>query len=166
MPIAPAWRRVAGAVSLVFVLLPALAAPDGAPDVDETRRLHALFDRHWEESAQRFPEWATYRGDRRFDDRFSDVSAAGIADTDAWNRRLLADAQAIRRDMLAPTDRVSLDLFIDVQQRQVAMQAFDGFRRQTLGSLFGFQSQLAGLLRLMPASTPARGEQVLARLAA
>ena len=42
--------------------LPAAAQPQ--PDAAATRQLHALFERYWEESAQRFPEWATWRGDQ------------------------------------------------------------------------------------------------------
>lgn len=143
---------------------PLLAA--AAPDPAETRRLHALFERSWDESARLIPEWATFRGDRRYDDRFSDASPAGIAELEAWGRRSLAEARTIRRDALAPVDRVSLDLFIERGERQEAMQAFEGYRRQSIGSSFGFQSRLAGLLRAMVIDSPARAEQVLARMKA
>lgn len=146
------------------LLAPALAA--AAPDAAETHRLHALFERSWDESARLFPEWATFRGDRRYDDRFSDASPAGIAAVDEWGRRNLAEARAIRRDALAPVDRVSLDMFIERGERQEAMRAFEGHRRQSIGSSFGFQSRMAGLLRAMAIDSPQRAEQVLARMAA
>jgi uncharacterized protein (DUF885 family) len=135
------------------------------PDAAETRKLHAMFDRMWDESARIFPEWASFRGDRRYDDRFGDASPAGRAATDAWIRQWAGEARAIRREVLAPADRVSLDLFIDSAERQAAMLAFDGHRRLTLGSLWGFQTLLAGLLRSVPSGTPAQSEAALARLA-
>jgi uncharacterized protein (DUF885 family) len=152
-----------------LLLLAALLTPwaaCAAADPAETRRLHALFERSWDESARLFPEWATFRGDRRFDDRFSDASPEGIAAQDAWGRRQLAEARTIRRDALAATDRISLDLFIERGERQEAMRAFEGHRRQSISSLFGFQVRLAELLRAMAIDSPQRAEQVLARLAA
>ena len=143
-----------------------LVQAHAAPDPDETRRLHELFDRRWEETARYAPEWATYRGDHRYDDRFSDASPEGIAAQDAALARTLAEARAIRRDRLAPVDQVSLDLFIDGAERFQAISAFDGYRRQSISSSFGFQTRLAGLLRAMPAETPQRAAQVLARMAA
>jgi uncharacterized protein (DUF885 family) len=61
---------------------------------------------------------------------------------------------------------VSLDLFIDQAERFEALLAFDGYRRQTISSSFGFQSRFADLMRIQTAETPQRAEQVLARMAA
>jgi len=157
----PLTALTAGLV-LALCLVPARAEPDA----EETRRLHELFDRRWEETARLAPEWATFRGDRRYDDRLSDASPAGIAAQDDALRRSLAEARAIRRERLGPVDRVSLDLFIDNAERFQAINAFEGWRRQSISSSFGFQSRFAGLLRAMPIETPQQAEQVLARMAA
>jgi len=149
-----------------FVLAVSVVAAHAAPDPGETRRLHELFDRRWEETARDAPEWATFRGDHRYDDRLGDASPAGIAARDAALERTLAEARAIRRDRLAPVDQVSLDLFIDGAERFRAINSFDGYRRQSISSTFGFQTRFAGLLRAMPAETPQRAGQVLARMAA
>jgi uncharacterized protein (DUF885 family) len=153
------------------ILLPLLAATGllpaaAAPDPDETRRLHALFERSWDESARFFPEWATFRGDRRFDDRWSDASPAGRAAADDWGRRGLEEARGIRRDRLSATDQVSLDMFVERGEREAAKRRFEGWRAQSINSAFGFQNRLAGILRAMPVDSSARAEQVLARLAA
>ncbi|MBP6251551.1 MAG: DUF885 domain-containing protein [Rubrivivax sp.] len=160
--------------TLTLALALAAASPltAAAPATDptgagaESTRLHLLFERSWDDSARRSPEWATFRGDRRFDHRFSDASPEAAAAADAAVHAELAAARAIRREQLPPADQLSLDLFVDRAERQVAMMAFDGWRRQSISSAFGFQSRLAGLLQAMPIDTPARGEQVLARLAA
>ncbi len=147
---------------LALALAPAQAQSDGA----EARRLHELFGRWWEESAKQAPEWSTIRGDRRYDDRLSDASPDAIAAQEEGLRRFLAEARAISRDSLSSVDRVSLDLFIDQCERFLALFAFDGFRRQSISSSFGFQSRFAGLMRMQTADTVQRAEQVLARMAA
>ena len=137
-----------------------------AGDVTPTRRLHSLFERHWEDSARRFPEWATWRGDHRFGDRLSDASPAARAANDTWTREMLQEAVAVPGDTLSTTDRVSRDLFIHNLEEQVRLQAHAGWRSRSLVSQWGFQSRLAGLLQASPVSTAAEVRQMLARLAA
>jgi len=144
---------------------PVSSAPDSV-SAEEARRAQALFARYWEESAQRFPEWATWRGDHRFDDRLRDASPAAEAADEAWTDGLLAEARRLDARRLPPQDQVSLALFIDGIERDLTMRAYPGFRHQSLSSLWGFQSMLAGLLRAMPAESAARAEQALARMAA
>lgn len=153
---------LAAGLALALSLAPARAAPDA----EETRRLRELFERRWEELARLEPEWSTFRGDRRYDDRLSDASPSGIAARDEALRNTLTEARSIRRDRLGPADQVSLDLFIDNGERIQAIDAFEGWRRQSISSSFGFQSQFADLLREMPVDSPQRAEHVLARMAA
>ena len=155
----------ATAVSLVLPALPARAA-DATPDAQEAAALQALFDRQWDWAARSFPEFGSYRGDHRFGDRLSDASPEAIAERDRQVTAFLAEARVMRRDRLAPTDRVSLDLFIDAQQRQAEIAAFPAAHGMTLRALGGPQNQLAELLQLMPVQTVAQVEQMLARLAA
>ena len=164
-----ACRALVGCTATVLSLLavPAAAADTAAdPDSQQTKALHALFDRHWDWSARSFPEFASYRGDHRFGDRLSDLSAIAIAQRDAEVARFLADARAVQRHKLGPTDRVSLDIFIDAQQRQVESAAFPAARGMTLRALGGPQSQFAELLQIMPTARTEQVEQMLARLAA
>lgn len=154
----PLWRCLA-LLAWVVLSIDAFAAPD----VAETVRAHALFDRYWQESAERFPEWATWRGDHRFDDRFNDASESGEASNDAWTLGLLNAAREVQRDALGPTDQISLDLFIHDRADEVAMQRFVGYRHMAFGSSWGFQSLLPELLRAMVVRDPARAEQALLR---
>jgi uncharacterized protein (DUF885 family) len=155
---------LAGSMALAAAMLPVAAQP--LPGAAETQRLHALFERHWDESARRFPEWATWRGDHRFGDRFTDASAAGRATQDAWTRELLREAEAVPPQNLSATDRVSRELFIHDMAQQVRLQAYPGWRSRSLVSQWGFQSRLAGLLQASPVSSATEGRQMLARLAA
>ncbi|MBI5276560.1 MAG: DUF885 domain-containing protein [Burkholderiales bacterium] len=153
---------MAAAVSWGFT--PAYAQP--AADHEETNKLHALFDRHWEDVAQRFPEWSTWKGDHRFNDRLADESKEA---TDAWDAqvvRYLAEARAIRRDRLGQTDRVSLDLFAYQMGRRVEEQAAPGYRTLMLGAMGGLQSEFADLMFGVPVGSASDFEQLLKRMAA
>jgi uncharacterized protein (DUF885 family) len=128
--------------------------------------LHALFDEAWEAEARAAPEWASLRGDLRFNDKLADRSEAGLAARDAFARDMLARARAVDASTLSDTDRVSLALFVHRYQQEVAMQAHAGWRTLTLGTLGGAQSALAGLARSVPVHNEAQVRQWLARLAA
>lgn len=149
---------------------PKSPAKTAAPAVDraaqERQALHALFDAAWDAEAAAAPEWATLRGDLRFNDKLADRSAAGLAARDALARDLLARAQQIDGTLLNETDRVSLVLFLYRYQEEVAMQAFAGWRTLTLGTISGAHSALAGLARNVPVGNETQVKQWLARLAA
>jgi uncharacterized protein (DUF885 family) len=156
---------LATAPLLAWPLMP-LTPLHAAQPTRAARALHALFDEQWEASARMAPEWATMRGDHRYGDRLSDQSPQAIAERDAAVKRWLARAEAIPVAGLSATDRISREVFIHTQRRDVELQAFDGFRRQSLRPGFGFQSAFAGLLRNSPVDQPSRVEQILARMAA
>jgi uncharacterized protein (DUF885 family) len=154
--------------ALAAALLAAGPAPaqPAAADPAETKKLHALFERQWEDSAVRFPEFGTFRGDTRFNDRLSDVSPAAIAERERASDAFLAEARAIDREKLSPTDRVSLDMFIDGQLRQAALRPYPAYALMNLRTLGGPQNQFGDLLQQMPTQTQAQYGQMLARMAA
>ena len=160
--------RIARSMALAALLSAAVVAaqPLPPPDATEARKLQSLFERQWEYLRQTFPEWATFRGDHRLGDRLTDVSPAARAAQDAATQRWLDEARTIDRGKLAPTDRVSLDLFIADHERRVALIPFAGYRSLSIGALHGLQSGLAELLSVTPMDSRVQAEQLLARLAA
>ncbi|MEO5672800.1 MAG: DUF885 domain-containing protein [Ramlibacter sp.] len=150
----------------LFGLLLSSGALAAEGDPQETAALQSLFERQWEDSARRYPEGSTYRGDLRYNDKLTDESAEAIAAADAQVRRWLDEAKAIRRERLAATDRLSLELFIGNLERRVADQAFPGYRSLMMGALGGTQTEFAELLQFAPVRTAKQVEQLLARMAA
>jgi uncharacterized protein (DUF885 family) len=73
--------------------------------------LHALFDREWEWELTEDPLWASYLGDRRWNDRWPDISSQAIDARQAHRQAVLKDLAAIPREQLSPADRVNYDLF-------------------------------------------------------
>jgi len=159
------WPAALLAAWLVALTLGTAQAATPA-DAAQTQRLHALFERHWQATLRSHPERATHLGDHRYGDRLSDHSPQARAARDEEVRRTLTQAQAIRRDALSPTDRVSYDVFVHGLAQEVRMQAFEGFRSLSLGSSGGFHASFSGLLRQSPAERTEQVEQILARMAA
>ena len=105
------------------LLAAALAAPVSAM-ADATADLYALFEREWERDLADDPLLATYRGDRRYDDRWPDISpAAGQART-AADAGVLRTLDAIPREALSPADRLNYDLFRRRYEERVAAAPF------------------------------------------
>jgi uncharacterized protein (DUF885 family) len=145
----------------------ALPATHASPaESADARRLHTLFDEAWEDNMRRRPDWATFVGDNRYGDRLEDASPEAEAAGFAAQRRQLAAAQAVPREALSAKDRTSLDIFIHQLQDDLAFEPLVGFRRMSLGALFGFQSEFAELLNASPVTKAAEVEQMLLRLAA
>jgi uncharacterized protein (DUF885 family) len=73
--------------------------------------LHALFNDDWQWRMREFPEFATLLGDRRYDDRLTDLSEAAIEARKVYARELLERVRRIDRGQLDATDALSYDLF-------------------------------------------------------
>ncbi len=109
-----------------LVLVAALASVTHAQNTVETNSagvaLHALFDREWEWELAQDPLWASYLGDRRWNDRWEDISPSALAARLAHRESVLKDLSAIPRDRLSAIDRLNYDLFR--HQYQMAVEGF------------------------------------------
>ena len=141
--------------------------PVADPAGSQVPRAQALFEAYWEEVARQYPEGATYRGDHRYGDRFTDRSPDGIAANDRYWQSLLRSLEAIDRTALDKQTRLSLKILRGTAADQVALQAFAGLRSMTVNaSPFPFQTSFASLLRSSPVASAEQVEQMLARMTA
>ena len=162
----PILHPLVACVACAVITVAAQAAEPEAPATPEARALHALFDRSWQAVAERFPEFGTYRGDYRYNDRLTDASPQATAADYARLRREVAEARAIAPERLSALDRVSRDMFIRGSESRLAMEPFEGFRNMGIGALGGVQTNLSGLLQVVPTARVEQVEQLLKRLAA
>jgi uncharacterized protein (DUF885 family) len=91
------FRTLAAAAALLVVFV----APVWAQSSDAARTLHQLFDEEWERGLRENPVNASYQGDKRYNDRWSDASLAAIEASQAADRDALQRIRAIDRCALA-----------------------------------------------------------------
>ncbi|TXI46361.1 MAG: DUF885 domain-containing protein [Lysobacter sp.] len=95
-----------------------------AKRADEGARLRAFFDAEWERNLREHPESASFEGDRRFNDRWTDLSFEAIERRQAADRDALAALQRFDREQLDAADRLNYDTFLWLQKKAVERQRF------------------------------------------
>ncbi len=82
-----------------------------AQDASTSKALHELFDREWEYQMEQSPTRASQLGDRRWNDRWPDVSLESIRKDHDHDRATLEQLAKIDRSKLSPQDQLNYDLF-------------------------------------------------------
>ncbi|HVI57713.1 MAG TPA: DUF885 domain-containing protein [Luteimonas sp.] len=156
--------------ALIAAAVPATAAhavetpPPATPDAATRQKLDAFFAAEWERGLRESPENATYNGDNRFNDRWSDRSLAAIHRREAEDRAALEQLHGIDRDALAAADRLNYDTFEWELQHAIAAQRFRGYL-QPISHQGGVQTA-DGIAEIMPFATARDYRDWLARMAA
>ncbi|MDQ3180094.1 MAG: DUF885 domain-containing protein [Acidobacteriota bacterium] len=76
-----------------------------------TKQLYALFDAEWELSLRENPTFASFLGDKRYNDRWDDASLAAMERRYHHRVETLAKLKQIRRAELSVSDQLNYDLF-------------------------------------------------------
>src|SRR5215212_11473800 len=104
---------------LVLSLLAAAAVLQAAPAGAQRRAaasspaaaLNQLFEEEWEWTMREAPTFASSLGDRRYNDRWTDLSLPAIERRQQHREQTLVRLQKIDRARLAPADQLNYDLF-------------------------------------------------------
>lgn len=150
-------RRILLALAIVAAS-PVFAAQEDHP------ALHKLFADEWERGLRDNPEDASFQGDRRFNDRWSDMSLKAIAARDAANTAALGRLQKIDRNALSDTDRLNYDTFEWQLKQAVTRQKFREYLIP-VGMSGGVQT-LDGMVEVLPFNSEKDYQDWLARLSA
>jgi uncharacterized protein (DUF885 family) len=156
-------RAAVRAACAVFVLIAAVA-PVRAQQADEGKRLHAFFAEEWERGLREGPEGASLQGDRRYNDRWSDLSLPAIEASARADRDALARIKGFDRAKLTPADQLNYDTYLWLQQNRVARQRFREYL-QPISHQGGIQSA-DGLAEGLPFATTRDYRDWLARMRA
>jgi uncharacterized protein (DUF885 family) len=92
-------------------LSPMPAKPDEIQANSGTKSLYGLFASEWDYQMERNPTWASTLGDRRWNDRWPDVSLQAIARDHQHSLEVIENLKGIDRGVLAPKDQLNYDLF-------------------------------------------------------
>ncbi|MBC7989151.1 MAG: DUF885 domain-containing protein, partial [Luteimonas sp.] len=150
------------------ILSPSFAQPaptaSTSASAPQAQALNALFAEEWERGLRESPESASYNGDTRYNDRWTDFSLDAIATRQAADRAVLERLHAIDRKALAPADQINYDTFEWLQQRSVERQKFREYL-QPINHQGGPQTA-DGIAEIMPFATTADYRNWLKRMAA
>jgi uncharacterized protein (DUF885 family) len=103
-----------GLARLLFVtLFGACAAFAAQSDMRKTagKALHALFDAEWEYTMLQSPEYASQLGDKRYNDRWSDISLENVERQHRHTLEVQKKLEGIDRAKLSPADQINYDMF-------------------------------------------------------
>ena len=126
--------------------------------------LHAFFAEEWERGLRESPENASYSGDRRYNDRWTDQSLAAIAAREAADRAALQRLRAFDREALDAADQLNVDTYEWLLRQSVERQKFREYL-QPIGHQGGVQTA-DGLAELLPFANAKDYRDWLARMAA
>ncbi|WP_394825815.1 DUF885 domain-containing protein [Pendulispora albinea] len=91
------------------------AAHDGPPaegaGAAHVARLRALLEREWDYELEHTPTYASVIGDRRWNDRWEDLSLSAIDAIDRHDRAVLSELATIDRALLPAEEQIDYDLF-------------------------------------------------------
>src|ERR1041385_6317972 len=94
--------------SFAFAQSPKSAKPAASTKAaDAGVALHAFFDSEWEYNLEQSPLFASYLGDRRWNDKLGDASLAASAKDLAHTQEALSKLAAIDRSVLTPADQLN-----------------------------------------------------------
>lgn len=125
--------------------------------------LWSIFDDKWEFDQEHQPEWATLRGDLRFNDKLTDYSSAGHKKIADANKSFLARLDEIKRDDLSEEDRDNEEVFrflLTVNIRNFDLKYYQLQVEQLQGPHLGF----ANMLTFTPFSTEKHFQDFTSRL--
>jgi uncharacterized protein (DUF885 family) len=146
-------------------------APHAARRSDAATQFHRLLDDHWEWSMREFPGQATAIGDHRYDDKLTDLSAAGVARRKQMHAQFLARLKGIDAGALRGQDSVSYAVFaynlrtdatIDAIYGKLPFSGDDSWL--PLSTMGGIHTQVAAMPRLTRFDTAADYRAYLKRL--
>jgi uncharacterized protein (DUF885 family) len=110
----PLHRLVAATLLAAAFAMPASAAS----------ALKTFLDAEWERSMRNSPESATFAGDHRYDERWTDLSPAAISARQAEDRAALQTLRGFDRSALAPAEQLDYDVYRWQLEDAVGRQRF------------------------------------------
>lgn len=152
-------------IALAAAVLAAGAAGVSAADDVATRvkALDALLAEQWQHQLKESPEFATIVGDYRYNDRWSDISLAHVAQQRKYTEDFLARFKAIDTRGFAEQDRLNRDLM--VRQLEDTLEFIDlKLYEMPLDQFAGLHLQAAQFVSAIPFETTRHYEDYLARL--
>lgn len=131
--------------------------------LDDSARLHKLFDLDWERSMHESPEYATSVGYPGMDGLWTDMSQEAIDKRKAELQWPLSVLKAVDRSKLSSADQLNYDLFRRDVEMGIEGNKYPG-ELLAISQLGGIQQSVAQMLDQMPKTSVQGYENMLSRL--
>jgi len=128
-----------------------------------TQSLNAVFTDYWEEYLRHWPENATALGDKRYNDRWSDLSSAETERSLRRNRQFVKRLRALDTAELSPQDKLSVDLLLRTLAEDQESAQFKEWE-MPLNQIHGIHFELPQLVAVTPFDTVNDYDNYIARL--
>ena len=169
---------------LVLMLALALATPQASSDyrqdiqqlvdrmtelsgddtgLDDSQRFAEIVSISYDYSMLNFPEFATFRGDPRGQDRWTDTSEQAMLKRRADQDRMHAALKSIDRSRLGTENQVNYDLLLDQVESQIEGRRFPN-ELLPVNQMGGPQQDIAQLMALTRPRTAADYQNMVLRL--
>ena len=130
---------------------------------NEVKRLHALFDKSWEEGIRESPTFATSVGRHEFDAHLGSVTPEALKRRYERRKSELAELKAIDRAKLNAEEQVNYDMF-----EQQILNSIEGYElgdyQMPINADSGFHSSFSRLSKEMPLQTTKDYENYISRM--
>jgi len=131
--------------------------------LSDTERFQEIIAITYDYSMLSYPEFATFLGDPRGQDRWSDQSEATIRQRKQDAKTLLAALENINREALSASDQVNYDLMYDRRKLDIEGQRFPT-EFMPLNQMGGVQQDIARLLTISQPKNAGDYANMIARL--
>ncbi len=92
-----------------------------------TQQLHNLFETEWERGQKENPVYASYRGDKRYNHLWSDMSATALANSQRNDDQALKNLLAIDKTLLSSDDQLNHQLFQQQMENTIRENSFERY---------------------------------------
>lgn len=131
--------------------------------LSDSERFQELVDGAYEYTMLSFPEFATFLGDPRGQDRWSDQSEQAAKQRDQDAKTFLTALESINRDALSASEQVNYDLLYDRQKRDIEGQQFPN-EMMPLNQMQGVQQNIAQMMAISQPKNAKDYSNMIARL--
>jgi len=154
----------AGLASASASAQPPSAGPTDARRIQaRSEALNALFSEYWQDYLRRNPEQATAFGDKRYNDRWSDLSAAGRNRSLREDRDYIKRVRAIDITGASEQDKLSAKLLLRTLREELESARFKEWE-MPINQIHGLHFEIAQLVATSPFDDQQDYDNYVARL--
>ncbi|MBC7474866.1 MAG: DUF885 domain-containing protein, partial [Candidatus Sericytochromatia bacterium] len=129
----------------------------------DDKRLDELFKREWNHDFEMSPEYATFMGEHKYNDRLSDISFESTKKYNDYEKDLLQELKGFDQDSLSETNKINLKLFLFKLQNSLNSFEFQEYL-MPLNQMYGVQTSFSRMVLMSPFVKESDYQNYLSRL--